>query len=126
MGDSTDMRMIPDESVDLVVTSPPYPMIEMWDEVFSRQDERVRFALDDDDGEQAFSLMHETLNGTWREVKRVLKEGGHACINIGDATRTVKGEFRIYNSHSRILEYASFPDLITYPVENMKPSFLVL
>ncbi len=22
------------ESVDLVVTSPPYPMIEMWDETF--------------------------------------------------------------------------------------------
>lgn len=26
---------MPPSSVDLVVTSPPYPMIEMWDETFS-------------------------------------------------------------------------------------------
>ncbi|WP_429997456.1 hypothetical protein, partial [Mycoplasmopsis bovis] len=26
---------IDDESVDLVITSPPYPMIKMWDEIFS-------------------------------------------------------------------------------------------
>jgi modification methylase len=27
------MTSVMDESVDLVVTSPPYPMIEMWDEL---------------------------------------------------------------------------------------------
>ncbi|SVE09491.1 uncharacterized protein METZ01_LOCUS462345, partial [marine metagenome] len=26
---------IEDESVDLIVTSPPYPMVEMWDTIFS-------------------------------------------------------------------------------------------
>ena len=27
------MQELSDSSVDLVVTSPPYPMIEMWDEI---------------------------------------------------------------------------------------------
>lgn len=31
-GDSRRMDSIPDGSVALVVTSPPYPMIQMWDE----------------------------------------------------------------------------------------------
>ena len=33
-GDSRKMDEIDDESVHLVVTSPPYPMIEMWDNLF--------------------------------------------------------------------------------------------
>ena len=32
---SSNMDEINDESIDLVVTSPPYPMIEMWDQLFS-------------------------------------------------------------------------------------------
>ncbi len=31
---SADLSFIPDGSVQLIVTSPPYPMIEMWDEIF--------------------------------------------------------------------------------------------
>ena len=37
IGDSGDLSFLPDNSVALVVTSPPYPMIEMWDE-FSEGD----------------------------------------------------------------------------------------
>jgi len=29
--------------------------------------------------------------------------GGFACINIGDATRTIKDEFQLYPNHSRII-----------------------
>jgi DNA modification methylase len=32
---ASDMEDIEDKSVDLMVTSPPYPMIAMWDEIFS-------------------------------------------------------------------------------------------
>ena len=35
--DARDLKEIPSESVDLVVTSPPYPMIDMWDDMFSNQ-----------------------------------------------------------------------------------------
>ena len=31
--DSRNMEKIPSDSIDLVVTSPPYPMIEMWDDL---------------------------------------------------------------------------------------------
>ena len=33
--DSRDMGSISPNSVDLMITSPPYPMIEMWDGIFS-------------------------------------------------------------------------------------------
>lgn len=32
---AVNMREVSDETINLVVTSPPYPMIEMWDELFS-------------------------------------------------------------------------------------------
>ena len=34
IGNSQNLKEIENESVNLIVTSPPYPMIEMWDEVF--------------------------------------------------------------------------------------------
>ena len=37
-GSATDLSIIADETVDLVVTSPPYPMIKMWDDVFISMD----------------------------------------------------------------------------------------
>ena len=37
LGKSQDLSKIPDSSVQLVVTSPPYPMIEMWDDIMSQQ-----------------------------------------------------------------------------------------
>jgi len=35
------MADLPDDSIDLVVTSPPYPMIEMWDDMFAAQNARI-------------------------------------------------------------------------------------
>ena len=36
------MGSIDSESVDLIVTSPPYPMIKMWDEMFCDQNPEKR------------------------------------------------------------------------------------
>ena len=33
--DSRKLDLLDDESINLVVTSPPYPMIEMWDDLFT-------------------------------------------------------------------------------------------
>jgi len=97
------MPSIRNGSVSLVVTSPPYPMIEMWDGVFAERNQKVRTALDDLSGMDAFSLMHEELDSVWSEVARVLCPGGWACINIGDATRKLGDSFRLYSNHSRIV-----------------------
>ena len=60
--DSKNMENVTDESVDLVVTSPPYPMIEMWDEIFTGQNRGIGTALKENDGPTAFELMHKELD----------------------------------------------------------------
>lgn len=100
---ASKMNELQDNSVDLMITSPPYPMIQMWDEIFSQQNPEIKKALEEHEGNTAFELMHKELDKVWCEVYRVLKEGGIACINIGDATRSVNGSFKMYSNHSRIL-----------------------
>jgi DNA modification methylase len=101
--DSREMEAISSNSVDLVVTSPPYPMIEMWDSMFARQNAEIGNALQKGDGLIAFKKMHGVLDATWHEVWRILKIGGIACINVGDAARTINRCFKLYPNHSRIL-----------------------
>jgi DNA modification methylase len=103
-GDSRSLSEVDDDSVELVVTSPPYPMIEMWDDLFSELDPAIGEALEAGDGQAAFARMHEELRKVWEEVSRVLVDGGIACINVGDATRTVDGSFRVFQNHSRVID----------------------
>jgi len=101
--DARKLRSVDERSIDLVVTSPPYPMIEMWDETFAGQSRKVRSALERADGDGAFEAMHQVLDPVWAEVARVLKPGGLACINIGDATRKIGDRFMLYPNHARLL-----------------------
>lgn len=114
--DSRKMSDVADESVDLIITSPPYPMIEMWDPVFSKLNPKVGQALANENGDRAFEIMHQELDKTWTESFRVLKEGGFACINIGDATRTIGKRFQLYSNHSRILNSFKKIGFDTLPV----------
>lgn len=102
--DSRSMEMIDSESINLVVTSPPYPMIEMWDETFAQLNSEIGNALNNYDYRTSFELMHQELDKTWKEVARVLKQGGIACINIGDATRTFQDRFQLFSNHYRIID----------------------
>jgi len=102
---SQNMSDVLSEGVDLVVTSPPYPMIEMWDKMFFAQNPEIDSALSTDKGLDAFELMHCELDSVWNEVYRVLVKGGIACINIGDAVRTLDGNFVLYPNHSRIVSH---------------------
>src|SRR5210317_351751 len=83
--DARSMEALASDSVDLVVTSPPYPMIEMWDAMFVDRNAEIDHALAKDDGPVAFELMHRELDAIWQEVWRVLKPSGITCINVGDA-----------------------------------------
>ena len=65
IGNSNNMKAIPDGTVNLIVTSPPYPMIEMWDEMFSSQHPAIRNDLESGNGMAAFEKMHEVLNAIW-------------------------------------------------------------
>lgn len=103
LSDARELAGVEPSSVDLVVTSPPYPMIEMWDAIFGKMSPAAAEALAREDGAQAFELMHTELDRVWQRIQEVLKPGGFACINIGDATRTLGGNFQLYSNHARIL-----------------------
>jgi len=129
-GSAAALDWIPPDSVDLVVTSPPYPMVQMWDDSFALQDPAISPALADGRGDQAFERMHVLLDRAWAEVHRVLKPGGIACINIGDATRTLAEDFRLYSNHSRILTallelgFAVLPDILWRKQTNAPTKFM--
>ncbi len=103
IGDSCHMAELADESVHLVVTSPPYPMVAIWDAFFA---ESSAITYDE---------MHSYLDQVWSEVARVLFPGGIACINIGDATRSKDGVFRLYPNHSRVIEAFEKLGLVSLP-----------
>ena len=88
-------------SVDLTVTSPPYPMIKQWDAEFAA-DAKVAAALSAEDGAAAFEAMHRQLDTVWRQVARVTRPGGFACVNVGDATRSIGGFFQLFANHVRV------------------------
>ena len=128
--DARNLQETPSESVDLVVTSPPYPMIGMWDDVFGSQNVEIEKALKAGDGKLAHELMHKILDSVWDEMFRVLKDGRFACINIGDATRKVNGDFCLYPNHARILNYllnigfSVLPDILWRKQTNAPNKFM--
>jgi modification methylase len=81
-------------SIALVVTSPPYPMIPQWDQLFASW------------GAADFEAMHRELDRVWRACRRALMPGGILAVNIGDAVRTVSGEFRLWSNHARVISAA--------------------
>ncbi len=128
--DSGRMKDLPENSVDLLVTSPPYPMIEMWDNIFAGQHARIKKQLGGSNGPGTFEAMHRILDNTWKEAYRVLKPGSFACINIGDATRTLGGNFALYPNHARIatamlsLGFTSLPCIIWRKQTNAPNKFM--
>ena len=128
--DARKMNEVKSESVDLMITSPPYPMIKMWDDMFSVQNPEIAEALREENGEKAFELMNKELDKVWKEVYRVLKIGGIACINIGDATRSLGGKFQIYPNHARILNYClslgfhALPEILWLKETNKPDKFM--
>jgi len=74
----------------LCITSPPYPMIKKWDDCFKIID---------------FNKQHKQLDKVWKELYRCMIEGGIVCINIGDATRSVDGNFMCFPNYARIIVY---------------------
>ncbi len=129
-GNAKNLSRIDDNSVSLVITSPPYPMIEMWDDSFSSQNPQIKKALDGDKPMQAFELMHKELDEVWKECKRVLCDGGYACINIGDATRTVNKKFQLFPNHARIISafldlgFSDLPNIIWRKQTNAPNKFM--
>jgi len=125
-----DMSTIADASVNEIITSPPYPMIEMWDGILESQNATFAGALHNGSVDVAFEAAHQELDKVWKECYRVLTPGGFLCVNIGDATRTIKGEFRLFNNHSRIVKacldlgFNNLPNIIWRKQTNAPNKFM--
>jgi DNA modification methylase len=91
------------ESVALVVTSPPYPMIPQWDPLFAGW------------GAPDFEAMHRQLDRVWAACERALLPGGILAVNVGDALRTLSGEFRLWPNHARVIAAAERLGLRSLP-----------
>ncbi|MXR52238.1 site-specific DNA-methyltransferase [Halovenus sp. WSH3] len=128
--DARDLSELDENAVDLVVTSPPYPMVEMWDDLFGELAPEVESYLDAEKGEAAFEAMHGVLDAVWDELQRVVAPGGIVCLNVGDATRTVGGQFRVYPNHSRITSaferrgFDPMPDILWHKPTNSAAKFM--
>nr|WP_246050626.1 site-specific DNA-methyltransferase [Leptospira langatensis] len=124
------MKALSSESVDLVLTSPPYPMVEMWDDLFKSWDKNTKKFLTKNLGNDAFESMHVQLDLVWKECYRVLRPGGILLVNIGDATRSIGGEFSLFSNHSRILQvcrnlgFTSLPDILWRKQTNSPTKFM--
>ena len=92
-GDAREPGLVPPRSVELVITSPPYPMVEQWDPLFRQL------------GATRYDAMHRVLAPVWRNCRRALVPGGILAIVVGDALRSTDGEFRLWPNHVTITEH---------------------
>jgi len=89
-GNSQNMSVIPDESVNLIVTSPPYWTLKDYD----TEDQIGK-------GSSSYQNYIDDLNKVWKECVRVLAPDGKICINImpflltGKAARYQRRETRL-------------------------------
>ena len=117
-GDARRTTRVAADSVALVVTSPPYPMIAQWDELFASW------------GATNFEAMHRELDRVWAACHRALMPGGILAVNIGDAVRSVSGEFRLWSNHTRVvsaaerLGFRSLPYILWKKPTNKPNAFL--
>jgi site-specific DNA-methyltransferase (adenine-specific) len=95
MGDSRWMKEVPDESVHLVITSPPY-----WQLKDYGNGKQIGF-------NDSYEEYINNLNLVWNESRRVLHNGCRLCVNIGDqfARSVYYGRYKIIPIRTEIIKF---------------------
>jgi len=95
IGDSRQMKEIPDESAHLVITSPPYWQLK-----------------DYEDGQQigyndTYEEYVDNLNLVWNECQRILHRGCRLCVNIGDqfARAVYYGRYKVIPIRTEVIRF---------------------
>lgn len=94
-GDSRRMRLIPDQSVQLIITSPPY-----WQLKDYGTEDQIGF-------NDSYEAYINNLNLVWKECNRVLSDGCRLCINIGDqfARSVYYGRYKVIPIRTEIIRF---------------------
>jgi DNA modification methylase len=95
IGDSRCMKEVPNESVHLVVTSPPY-----WQLKDYGNGRQIGFS-------DSYEEYINNLNLVWNECHRVLHQGCRLCVNIGDqfARSVYYGRYKIIPIRTEIIKF---------------------
>lgn len=95
LGDSRAMKEVADESVHLVVTSPPYWQLKDYGHAH-----QIGF-------NDSYEDYINNLNLVWRECYRVLHPGCRLCVNIGDqfARSVYYGRYKIIPIRTEIIKF---------------------
>jgi len=95
IGDSRRMKEVNDESVHLVITSPPY-----WQLKDYGPEEQIGY-------NDTYEDYINNLNLVWKECHRVLHKGCRLCINIGDqfARSVYYGRYKIIPIRTEIIKF---------------------
>lgn len=117
IGDARRMDFIPDESVHLVVTSPPYWTLKRYPANLGQLG-----AIED------YGTFIAELNRVWAECYRVLVPGGRLCVNVGDIclSRRAAGRHRVIPLHADItrgcvdLGFDNLAPIFWYKIANLK------
>jgi modification methylase len=93
LGDARDLSSIPDASVHLVVTSPPYWTLKKYEDRDGQLGDVAEY--------EAFL---DELDKVWRECARVLVAGGRICCVVGDVCipRKLAGRHHVMPLHADI------------------------
>lgn len=94
-GDSRQMNLIPDKSVHLIITSPPY-----WQLKDYGTENQIGF-------HDSYESYINNLNLVWKECYRVLHDGCRLCINIGDqfARSVYYGRYKVIPIRTEIIKF---------------------
>ena len=94
-GDSRQMNLIPDKSVQLVITSPPY-----WQLKDYGTENQIGY-------HENYETYINNLNLVWKECYRVLDNGCRLCVNIGDqfARAVYYGRYKVIPIRTEIIKF---------------------
>lgn len=95
IGDSRKLNRIPDKSVQLIITSPPY-----WQLKDYGTEDQIGF-------NDSYEEYINNLNLVWKECYRVLSDGCRMCINIGDqfARSVYYGRYKVIPIRTEIIRF---------------------
>lgn len=95
IGDSRQMKEVPDESCHLIITSPPY-----WQLKDYGNGKQIGY-------NDSYEEYINNLNLVWNECHRILHKGCRLCVNVGDqfARSVYYGRYKVIPIRTEIIKF---------------------